>query len=49
MSTFGNDLIQSMQEALGHARGADNGTIVHAVDIENIDARAIRSKLRLTQ
>ncbi len=49
MSTFGNELIQSMQEALGHARGDDNGTIVHAVDIENIDAKAIRAKLHLTQ
>lgn len=49
MSTFGNELIQSMQEALGHARGEENGTVVHAVDIENIDAKAIRSKLRLTQ
>lgn len=49
MSTFGNELIQSMQEALEHARGDDNGTIVHTVDIESIDAKAIRSKLRLTQ
>jgi len=49
MSTFGNELIQSMQEALGHARGDDNGTIVHIVDIESIDAKAIRSKLGLTQ
>ena len=49
MSTFGNELIQSMLEALGHARGDDNGAIVHAVDIETIDAKAIRSKLRLTQ
>lgn len=49
MSTFGDELIQSMQEALGHARGDDNATIVHTVDIERIDAKAIRSKLRLTQ
>lgn len=43
------ELIQSMQEALGHALGEENGTVVHAVDIENIDTKAIRSKLRLTQ
>lgn len=49
MSSFGNDLIQSMQDALGHARGEANGTRVHAVDIENIDAKAIRAKLGLTQ
>jgi len=49
MTTFGNELIQSMQEALGHARGENNGTILHKVDIEDIDAKAIRSKLRLTQ
>ena len=47
--TFGNDLLQSMEEALGHARGEDNGTILHKVDIEAIDGKAIRSKLRLTQ
>lgn len=49
MSTFGKDLIQSMQEALGHARGEENGTVLQAVDIENIDAKTIRVKLRLTQ
>jgi len=49
MTTFGNELIQSMQEALGHARGEDNGTVLYKVDIEDIDAKAIRSKLRLTQ
>ena len=38
-----------MQKSLGHARWDDNGTIVHNVDIETIDAKAIRSKLRLTQ
>lgn len=49
MTKFGNELIQSMQEALGHARGEDNGAILHKVDIEAIDAKAIRSKIRLTQ
>jgi len=49
MTTFGNELIQSMQEALGHVRGEDNGTVLYKVGIEAIDAKAIRSKLRLTQ
>lgn len=47
---FGRDLIQAMSEVLAHAEGKDvPGMRIHHVDVETIDARAIRQKLRLTQ
>jgi putative transcriptional regulator len=47
---FGEDLIQAMTEALGHAQGRDTaGMRVTAVDLETVDAKAIRQKLHLTQ
>ena len=44
MSTFGDDLIQSLNEALAHARG-DGPAIVHAPVIP----REVRRKVNLTQ
>ena len=44
MSTFGGDLIQSLNEALAHARG-DGPAIVHAPVIP----REVRRKVNLTQ
>lgn len=49
MSKIGEDLIASMQEALGHARGDNNGTVVHSIQLESVDAKSIRHKLGLTQ
>ena len=44
MSTFGDDLIQSLNEALAHARG-DGSAIVHAPVVP----REVRMKVNLTQ
>ena len=44
MSTFGDDLIQSLHEALAHARG-DGHAIVHAP----VTPRDVRRKANLTQ
>lgn len=49
-STFGSDLMQSMADALAHAQGRDVvGVRVSTVDLETIDAKAVRQKLHLTQ
>jgi putative transcriptional regulator len=44
MSTFGQDLIQSLNEALAHAQG-EGPAIVHTP----VDPREIRMKAKLTQ
>ena len=44
MSTFGEDLIQSLEEALAHAKGEGSAT-VHAV----LSPREIREQIKLTQ
>ncbi len=44
MSTFGNDLIQSLTEATAHAKG-QGPAIVH----EPIDPREVREQAALTQ
>ena len=44
MSTFGKDLIQSLGEALAHARGEDPAT-VHAP----VAPREVRKQAKLTQ
>ena len=44
MSTFGDDLIQSMSEALAHAKG-EGQAVVHAP----ISPRAVREQAKLTQ
>ncbi len=49
MTKFGNDLIDAMQEALVHARGDNPKAVVHKVDAETVDARAVRNKLKITQ
>jgi putative transcriptional regulator len=50
MTKFGDDLIQSMSEALAHARGDKaSGVVAHDIDIDAVDPRAIRQNLRLTQ
>jgi putative transcriptional regulator len=50
MTKFGDDLIGSMSEALAHAEGKDvPGLVEHKVSNDDIDPKAIRLKLRLTQ
>jgi putative transcriptional regulator len=44
MSTFGEDLIQSLNQALAHAKG-EGPAVVHAP----VDPREIRMKAKLTQ
>jgi putative transcriptional regulator len=44
MSTFGNDLVQSLNEALAHARG-EGPAIVHAP----VTPREVRKQAKLTQ
>lgn len=47
MSTFGQDLIASMEEAAAHARGEQTAAREHVVEIP--DVRAIRKELGLSQ
>ena len=49
-TSFGQDLIAAMSDALAHAEGKDiAGAVVHTIDIEGIDAKSIRQRLHLTQ
>jgi len=47
MSQFGEDLIESLTDAVAHARGERSG--VRVVTVEVPDVRAIRRKLRMSQ
>jgi len=47
MSKFADDLIESLTEALAHARGEKTGVRVRAVEVP--DVRAIRHGLHMSQ
>ncbi len=47
MSKFGKELIESLTDAVAHARGERSGVRVHPVEVP--DVRAIRRKLRMSQ
>ena len=50
MSTLADEIMQGLREALTHAEGKDvPGMIVHHIDVEKVDAKAIRGRLKLTQ
>jgi putative transcriptional regulator len=50
MSKIGREIIDGLKEALAHAEGDDvPGIRVHHFDVAQVDTRAIRKKLRLTQ
>ena len=50
MTKFGKDLIGAMEQALAHARGDDTaGAVVREIEVEQIDVKAIRMSLGLTQ
>lgn len=44
---FGDDLIESLNEALAHAQGKKTGACVHVVEVP--DAKAIRERLGMSQ
>lgn len=47
---FGSELIAAMSEALAHAKGeAVPGIRLNTVDLGDVDAKAVRRKLHLTQ
>ncbi|MEM9668646.1 MAG: NadS family protein [Pseudomonadota bacterium] len=47
MSEFGKDLIESMGEALDHAKGKKTAAREHTVEVP--DVRALRKKLEMSQ
>jgi putative transcriptional regulator len=50
MSNLAEDILQGLREALDHAEGRDvPGLRVHHVDLDPVDAKAIRKRLHLTQ
>jgi putative transcriptional regulator len=50
MTRIGTDILQGLKEALAHAKGNDvPGIKVRQVNVETVDAKAVRKKLRLTQ
>ena len=49
MSAFGDDLLQSMREALEHARGERDDLVEHRVETDTLDPKTVRGRLALTQ
>jgi putative transcriptional regulator len=47
MSKFGKDLIESLTDAVAHAKGEKSGVRIHTVGVP--DVRAIRRKLHMSQ
>ena len=47
MTRLGDELIESLNDALAHARGEASGVRLHTVEMP--DVRAIRQKLRMSQ
>jgi putative transcriptional regulator len=47
MSKFGAELIESLTDALAHAKGEKSGVRIHTVEVP--DVRAIRRKLHMSQ
>lgn len=45
--TFGQELIESLGEAVAYARGRTAGAKAHVIDVP--DVRAIRERLKMTQ
>lgn len=46
-TSFGQDLIASLEEAVSHARGTTAAARVHHIEVP--DARAIREQLQMSQ
>lgn len=47
MTTFGQDLIESLGEALDHAKGKKTGAREHRIEVP--DVRSIREELHMSQ
>lgn len=47
MNKFGEELIESLTEAVAHARGEKSGVRVHTIQVP--DVRAIRRSLHMSQ
>ncbi len=45
--TFGQELLESMGQALAHAKGQKTGAKVHTINVP--DVKAIRRSLKMTQ
>ena len=49
MSAFGDDLLQSMREALEHSRGERDDLVEHQVESDALEPKSVRGRLALTQ
>jgi len=49
MSKIGDDILEGMEEMLAHVNGKPIGAVLHHVDIESVDPKAIRRRLKITQ
>ena len=49
MSKLGNELIESMAEALAHAKGKPSGVRVHKIAVEPDHIQKVRQQLGLSQ
>lgn len=49
MSKVGDDILEGMQDMLAHLSGKDIGAVVHHVDVETVDPKAVRNQLKITQ
>lgn len=49
MSKAYEEIMAGLQDALAHARGEETGAIIHHVEIENIDVRALRKQLKMSR
>lgn len=50
MSKIGDEILEAMQEALDHVRGEPvPGLKVHYVEVDDVDPKAVRQRLKLTQ
>lgn len=49
MSTVGEDLISSLNEAIAHARGEDVGARETVYEVPVLDIKALRKRLNMTQ
>jgi len=49
MNAVSDDILEGMKEMLAHVSGKPIGAVVHQVDIETVDPKAIRKRLKITQ
>lgn len=49
MTKFGEDLIQSLNDALDHVKGQGGKAIVHEIELQEIDVAEIRAQTDMPQ